>query len=460
MKHFLLLTYIAGFIFALSALWRSRTQQGATAWVVGLIFMPVLAIPLFIIFGRNKFFGYQVAKKKFDKRTQKEIADIDHYMSKLEIIEKKNLPIASLVRPSRQPGFTPMNEVKLLINGEETFASMLKELAAAKKYILFQFYIFRADKIGGQFADLLMKKAAEGVKVYFLCDKIGTSLKSDFIKKLESSGIEVLFFHSSKSWSDRLQINFRNHRKIVVVDGKSAFLGGFNIGDDYLGRWRDTHMRLRGPSVMAAQLSFVKDWHWATEKILDLEWRPVQYPGGSDALILHTGPADEIEVFHLTIVSMINSATKRVWITTPYFVPPESLLNALVLAQMRGLDVRLILPLKSDNVTIQFAMDVYIEKILKAGIKVFQYVPGILHEKAMLVDGLGMVGSANFDQRSLFLNFEIIAVSDDQTFVLEMEKMLEQDCVHSKLVTLDEVEHYSFLRKLRSRIINLLAPML
>ena len=453
--------YVMGIICSILALWRSRTPQGASAWVVGLISFPFISVPLFLIFGRNKFQGYVEERKEFDQSAKQEIEEISKIFSE-EITPPKNLELlAKVVNPNSQPAFLGHNQIALLVNGEETYESMLSEIENAKKYILLQVYIFRTDAIGKRFTDLLIKKSRQGVAVYFLCDKVGTRLKNTFVKELEKAGIAINLFTSWKNWDSYLQINFRNHRKLLVVDGKTAFVGGHNIGDDYLDRWRDTHVKITGPSALAAQLSFLKDWHWAKDIILDLDWDISRVEVGDPLMVLHSGPADDKETTLLAHLSLIKTAKKRIWLASPYFIPSEGLSNALNLAALQGIEVKILIPSYTDNLLVSYASEVYVEKLCQTGVKFYKYLPGFLHQKVILIDDeVAAVGSANLDPRSLFINFEITAFSSSEKFIREMEAMLNSDFINSKEITKQDLAQRTFGRKLLSRAANLVAPML
>ncbi len=459
--------YLIGIVCAGYALWRSRTPQGAAAWVVGLVSFPMVFVPFFMIFGRNKFEGYARRRKELDAHAQKEAAEAQALYNEQVDPLQSLVPLNAIAKRASQPGFTSGNKAKLLVNGDECYGALTTQIEKAQKYILFQFYIFRPDKTGKAFADLLIKKAKEGVRVHFLYDEIGTELPRKFVKRMTEAGVDVQSFHTRKNLKTRLQINFRNHRKVVVIDGKICFVGGFNIGDDYLGLypkigpWRDTHVMLEGPAALAAQLSFIKDWYWASEKIPDLDWKSDPNRDGDPALVLHTGPADDGEACMLAHTSLVNSAKKRVWIANPYLVPPEGFLNALIIAAISGVEVKLLVPSYTDNKLVMFAAENYQERMLNAGIEVYQYTPGFLHQKVMLIDdSAALVGSVNLDPRSFFINFEISALMTEQKLVRDVEKMLQADFSASHQLTLKEIKRRSKPRLFAARAVSLLSPML
>lgn len=462
----IIIFYILGFMCAASAILRARTPQGATAWVIGLLTLPFFTVPVFFIFGRSKFYGYTNRRRLLDNKVSRKLAEMQMAMRNSELTDNHLHPLMNSMTKLCSPGFTTHNKIDLLIDGQQTYASMLSALEEAKNYIIFQFYVFRADSTGKTFAELLMRKAREGVKVNFLYDEIGTEIPDKIISDMKNAGIDVCHFNSLRG-KGRFQINFRNHRKILIVDGKVAFVGGLNIGDDYLGLWpdlgpwRDTHIRMEGPSVITCQMTHAKDWYWCKQEDLKADWQIKTTQGEANILILPSGPADDKQSCLLAHIAMVNSATERLWIANPYLVPPESLLDAILLAGLRGVDVRFILPSYSDAWIVMIACEVYVSRLLKHGVKVYRYQDGFLHQKVMLVDNLfAVVGSANFDFRSMFINFEITVVGQETKFVNDVAQMLERDMLHSREVSLKEYEEMGLWKKITSRAANLFAPVL
>ena len=265
----------------------------------------------------------------------------------------------------------------------------------------------------------------------------------------------------------RLQVNFCNHRKILVVDGHTAYVGGHNVGNEYLGLdpelspWRDTHAEVCGPAALAVQLAFLEDWYWATERLPVLDWSvPLDPPGKVPVLVLPSGPADENETCSLFFLHAINSAQKRLWITSPYFVPDEAVVAALQLAAMRGVDVRIMLPAKADNRLVHLASFAYIPETRRVGIRLFRYRAGFLHQKVMLMDDVGTIGTANLDNRSFRLNFEIALVFADTGFAAEIADMLERDFARCDEIGKTDVSHLPLLTRIGASMARLLAPVL
>lgn len=458
--------YLAGILCAAAAILRARTPQGATAWVVGLLTMPFFTVPLFFIFGRSKFSGYAIKRKILDHKISKNLSFMQKDLIKDNVTPERIHPLMNSINILSNPGFTSHNTIELLINGEQTYASMFEALEKAERYILFQFYILRVDSTGKKFAEVLLRKASEGVKINFLYDEIGSKIPDSFIEKFKKAGIEICHFNSLIG-KGHFQINFRNHRKILIVDGRTAFVGGLNIGDDYLGLWpdlgpwRDSHLKLEGPAVLATQMIHAKDWYWCRQVDLEADWTIRKTSGKANVLILPSGPADERQACLLAHIAMVNSAQERLWIANPYLVPPESLLDAILLASLRGVDVRFLLPSYSDAWIVMIASEVYISRLLKHGVKVYRYKAGFLHQKVMLVDDLfAVVGSANFDFRSMFINFEITVIGQEKKFINDVKGMLLNDFEKSRLISLNEYKNLSLWQKISSRAANLFAPVL
>src|SRR3546814_47357 len=269
-----------------------------------------------------------------------------------------------------------------------------------------------------------MRRARGGRRIYMLYDEIGSyGLPNAFIAELRAAGAVVRPFGTTQGPVNRFQLNFRNHRKILVADGSLAFVGGLNFGDEYLGRsaamgpWRDTHLRIAGPVVQAIHLGFTEDWFWAAREVPELNWNPQAVEeDGLRVLALPTGPADVQDSCELFFLEALRSARRRIWIASPYFVPDEQIVSALELARLRGVEVRILLPEKPDQLLVYLASYGYYAMAERAGIEIYRYQPGFLHQKVLLVDDdIVSIGTANLDNRSFRLNFELsIVVSDSR----------------------------------------------
>ncbi len=460
---------LLGIIAAIHAVMNARTSQGAIAWAISLVTFPWLALALYAVFGRNKFNGYVLLRGSKD-------SDIRHYLERIRSdavakdLVREDQPVSqlALTRLAEMP-ITRYNKTRLLIDGRETFRSIFEGIESAEQYILVQFFIVKDDALGRELQSRLIQKAKANVRVYFLYDEIGShKLPQSYLRDMQIAGVVTSAFHSTRGKTNRFQLNFRNHRKIVVVDGKIAYLGGHNVGDEYMGRhpqfgpWRDTHVKVEGPVVQTIQFCFVEDWYWATKGTPELNWELNRATDGQeDALMIASGPADRLETCGLMFVQAINAASKRIWIASPYFVPDLQTLSALKLAVLRGVDVRIILPEKADHRTVYLASFTYYQNTLPLGIKLYRYTAGFMHQKVFLVDSsCAAVGTANLDNRSFRLNFEITLLNYDPGFIEEVDAMLTNDFSRSRPVTMEEYSQRSFFFKLAARSARLLAPIL
>ncbi len=479
---FIVVAHTLGFIFSIQAVMQTRTEQGAVAWVFALNTIPVVAVPAWFVFGNNKVEVYQNAKRvgmeevrPLAERLIKNLDEARANSTETESGETRGLSVnqREVLKRLQTIGSLPVtggNSAKLLIDGEATFEAILEAISGAEHYILVQFYIFREDGIGKRIRDSLVAKAREGVAVYLLLDSLGSiGLSDEFTESMVREGIEVEYFMEISGSANRFQLNFRNHRKIVVVDGKRGFLGGLNVGDEYLGKdpkltpWRDTHMEWRGPIVKCLQVPFAEDWHWATGELLDqLDWeiRPGDVAGEVEALCLATGPADPFETCAMGFLTLIDGARDRIWLATPYFVPDNKIVTALQLAAIRGVDVRVILPDLSDSRLVYLSSFSYLKELKDAGVKFYRFQKGFLHQKVMVVDdSLSAIGSANLDNRSFRLNFEVIGIVSDSAFNQEVSRMLEADLAQSKPTGSDALTEQPFWFRLGVRLSRMLAPI-
>lgn len=302
------------------------------------------------------------------------------------------------------------------------------------------------------------------MRVYVLFDSIGSlDLSRSYIDELTEAGVEIRSFLQHESWIDRFQLNFRNHRKLVIADGKVGWIGGLNIGDEYESDgWRDAHARIEGPAVLNLQLSFLEDWRWVTEDLPAVSWEP--HPVGNagvPVLVVPSGPADEFETASLMVQQFIHLAEERIWIASPYFVPDEGVMAALKLAALGGLDVRLLLPERSDSRLATLAAYRYMDTLSAAGVRIFRYQPGLMHAKVFLIDDRGAaVSTVNMDNRSFRLNFELTAMVADPAFAGQVERMFENDFASSREMVENEVADMPLWIRLASRGANLFAPAL
>ena len=469
--------YGLGLLSAVDAVMNTRTPQGATAWVFALATLPLVAIPLYFVFGRSKFEDYVEALEHFDAEVREGVEGARHGPLAPFLVE----PDEAADESEREAGemrafgalatvpFTSDNRVRLLVDGDETFEAVFAGIDAAERYVLAQFYIVHDDRIGAAFKDRLVAAARRGVDVRFLYDSVGSwRLPRSYKRELEEAGVGVCRFTGPRNWLKKLRLNFRNHRKIVVVDGTRAYVGGLNVGDEYLGRdpdighWRDTHLDVAGPMVQGLQLSFARDWFYGTrDRLPGLVWEPTASDDDQCGLVLASGPADELETCGLLYAHAIESAEERIWIATPYFVPDGRVLGALQLAALRGVDVRVLMPRESDSALFKYIPYAYLDEVTRAGVRTFLYEDGFMHQKVALVDrDFAAVGTANFDNRSFRLNFEVTAVVRDEGFCDDVAAMLERDLGRATEITDEDLDDKSFAFRFAANATRLLAPVL
>ena len=456
---------ILGIICAIDVVMKGRTTQGIIAWSICLISFPFLTVPFYLFFGGRKFHGYIKARRKGDSK----LKDTGSLMMKNlqeHIIEGICPWMTALENIAKLPT-TMGNSVQILINGEAKFKSLFAALEKAEKYILVQYYMVHDDSTGQQFKEILLRKSKEGLNIYFLYDSIGSyELSNSYLKELIAGGIHVSNFGSYRFVKNKFQLNFRNHRKAIVIDGHTAFCGGLNIGDEYMGLheyyspWRDTHLKISGPAALCVQLTFVEDWFFMENKSPEsLNWS-VEAVGEEQLLVLPTGPADELESCSHAFITACNTATERIWLSTPYFVPSPEVASALQAASLRGVEVKVLVPSKVDNKLVQLSASCFINDVSKYNVKFFRYNKGFLHQKAFIVDDkIAVIGTANLDNRSFSLNFEMMVYGFSKTFISEVEEMLSSDFQGLAQIPIDEFENKSFPRRLIAKICRLLSPL-
>lgn len=461
---------IMGVLLAFDAIMRGRTPQGTMAWALALVLMPVVAVPVYLLIGARRFDGYIRARRRgthvldsLAQRTNDEMQPFRVDRSAVEDPEQLAGAALSVTRLALTH-WTRGNKTKLLIDGDATFSAICDAISGATKSVCVQFYIVRDDEVGRLLHQSMIDASKRGVKVYFLVDALGSNeLSNAFMDELEEAGVEVASFRTTRGWNP-FRVNFRNHRKLVIVDGSCVFLGGSNVGREYLGldptigKWRDTHLRIDGPSALAAQLAFVEDWHWASGEIAALPWSATN-SGDERVLILPSGPSDALETCALLFHQVIQSAHHRLWIATAYFVPDDGIVAALQLAALRGVDTRIVIPDRSDNKLIELSAYSFYEDVMPAGVEVHRYLEAFLHHKVFLADDVVGIGTANFDNRSFRINFEITALVAGGPLVKEVERMFAKDLSLCHRASLAEYSSKPWLFRAISRTCRLMSPV-
>ena len=463
------LFYLLAIGSAVEAVMKARTAQGSIAWVVSLLTLPYLTVPLYLVFGRNRFDGYLRERQQVEAMAEARLRDARSDLFDFSASDTHAPFYRSLQRLARLPAVRG-NRVELLIDGAATFASIEAGLRAAQHHILFQFYIVRDDALGQRLGAILAERARAGVRVYIIYDEIGSAgfSRTGLYQDLRDAGVRLAAFNTTQGRRNRLQLNFRNHRKVVVVDSRHAWIGGHNVGVEYLGEnpqrgpWRDTHVRIHGPAVVGAELTFATDWLWARREQLDIDWNlERQASGECSVLLFPSAPASDFEEAGLMFHQVISQARDRIWIASPYFVPDRGIVAALQLAALRGVDVRVMIPDHPDGPIVGMANWSFTRELLPAGVSVYRYEPAFMHQKVFLLDReLAGVGTANFDNRSFRLNFEITAMVHDRTFCDEVESMLVDDFARSRKVTAQEIDAKPIGFSFAMAAARLVAPVL
>lgn len=474
MQTFYAVVTFLGYVLTLSLLpvvllTKKRQPVSTVAWVMAIVTMPYLGAFLFVAFGINR-----VNRRVRSRRAANQlISRILPVLSgrridddRLSRVQRDLLRVADRVSPTRA---TVDNRIQILTDARQTFDEIEAAIVAARSSIHLEYYIWQPDKLGTEIRDLLIAKAREGVKVRFLYDAIGSGrLTRKFLKPMRDAGIRVTTFVPGQSLRERWSFNLRSHRKIVIVDGQVGFTGGMNIGDEYLGRdpffgqWRDTHLRLQGPTVLQLQEVFAIDWHYATGEELSMsEFPEPQDLGSHSAQLIAGGPDAGEEAFHSLMFAAINRAERQLTLATSYFVPTPPLVSALEAAALRGIRTRVMLSGPKTYWATRHAARGYYDSLLQAGVEIYEYQVGQFHPKTLTVDGCwSMVGTANFDARSLYLNFEVGVVLYDTSLSEQLEHHFEQDIQNSWRVDPESWPRRSTWEHLKENFCVMFSPVL
>ena len=432
-----------------------KQPEKTIAWLLILTLLPPIGLILYIFLGRNW------KRNKLNDRINPKINDLISPILD-EYPEKQYVPLMELLAFNSDSHIFVNNDIKIYKDGVEKFKDLKEELLKAKHHIHLEYYIVNSDEIGNEIKDILIKKALEGVKVRFIIDKVGSSsLKRSYIKDLKKAGVSVVmysYFLAPLLKVINTQINYRNHRKIVVIDGQVGFLGGINIGDEYLGRnkkfgyWRDTHLMIKGDFVLALQAVFLDDFitiekannsYTFYDKEFD-KYFPENIVAKERVLmqLVKSGPDSTFPAIMQSVLKMIMTARENIYITTPYFVPPSSIIEALRIASLSGIDVKIIFPEKSDHFMVNKASKSYLAELMDCGIEVFFYdKSSFIHSKTMTIDGkICTLGTANMDIRSFELNYEINTVIYDKEITCKLDALFFEDLLKSRHFKIEEYE--------------------
>ncbi|PHV69886.1 cardiolipin synthase [Sporanaerobium hydrogeniformans] len=465
-------------LIALSFIFFSRKPPTTTwAWIMIMLFIPLFGFILYLFFGQDlrkrKTFSIKEEKDRFSALMERQNSSLLHYL------EAYDNPLIhhyeSLIRlnlSAHEAIYTEDNTIKILTDGKILFEDFFENIKNAKKYIHIESYIIRDDHLGQEFKRLLISKAQEGIEIFILYDDMGClTTPKKYFYELRQAGIKVACFFPSLIPFIKLRVNYRNHRKICVIDGSLAYLGGFNIGDEYLGLnkklgyWRDTHLKITGSSVRFINLQFLLDRRFAINENLALDhYIPLdthRQQGTVGIQIVSSGPDSRYSSVRNGYIQMIHAAKKSVFIQTPYFIPDEAVLTALKLAALSGIDVRIMIPNKPDHMIVYWATYAHIGEVLSCGVRCYTYEKGFLHAKTIIVDNtIASVGTANFDVRSFKLNFEINAFIYDFETANELTNVFLEDLKDCKEITPKLYSQRPALVHFKESISRLLSPIL
>ena len=454
------------------------------AYLLLVIFLPVVGVLFYFSFGINYRKRRVYSKKLIEDDTLRNevirevITETERNLANnmTHIGEAKAL-VRLLLKDSISP-LTTGNRVKLLLNGEQKFPEVFRALEAAKHHIHIEYYIFENDVIGNKVKDILLRKAAEGVKIRLIYDAFGSrSIRTKFVADLRKAGVEAFPFNRIRIIPLANRLNYRNHRKIIVVDGHVGFLGGINISDRYINDgkkrpggsrdlyWRDTHLRIDGPGVQYLQYLFFCDFNFCAGQKLqpgDVYFNPAKRRDGNESVqIAASGPDSPTSTIMLSMLKAINLAEKEILITTPYFIPGETILNALKVAALGGVSVKILAPGISDSKLVNAAAWSYFDDLLKSGVEIFFYLKGFIHVKTMVVDDyISIVGTANMDYRSFDLNFEVNAVVYGTELAAELRNVFFNDLKDAEQIRPEVWTRRPLLKQLPEKVARLLSPLL
>ena len=475
---YIVLVFLHLFVIFGVLLLEDRHPTSTLAWLLFLIFVPGFGLFTYILFGPTRMKFIQKKAQLAYETVAISLAKYNISTNINHLYENNKLPYRTyaIIKLAEQVDSLPAcsgNTCEILLNGAKTYEEINKAIHSAKHHIHIEFYIIQPDEIGIALRDLLCKKQSQGVEVRVLYDAIGSSaLKSSFWQPLRKLGGHAYAFKPAiMSFGKRNdRIDFRNHRKIVIIDSQVCFTGGINVGKEHLGlspsygHWRDTHIKISGPAALCMQQTFVESWFMTTKEVLDHQrYFPTtqQHHGNAIVDIAPSGPNSRWSTIFRIYFQAIAFAEKRVWITSPYFIPDTTIKEVIITAALRGIDVRILLPKKSDNVFIGAATRSYYRELLQAGVKIYEYEKGYIHAKTLVIDDwMGTIGSTNMDIRSFKLNFEINAFVYQKKFVQELAQQFCCDLEEAHRISLHDYQHKPYLSRILYSIARLFSPLL
>jgi len=462
----------------LRIIYDTRSVTKTMAYLLFVIFFPVIGMVFYFSFGINyrkrKLYNSKLlADEQLLSGLREHISSYaDESLRQSAGVLQHNRELASFLTRDLHSQLTGHNHVKVLLNGEEKFPEMLKAISEARHHIHIEYYIYENDAIGEQLAELLMRKAREGVAVRFIYDDFGSRrIRKKLVPKLKAAGVQAFPFHKVLILLLANRLNYRNHRKVVIVDGQTAFTGGINVSDKYINTpdsplyWRDTHLRIDGPGVYYLQYLFLCDWRFCSGEALaadEMLFMPPSLEANNTLVqIAASGPDSNQPSILYSLLQAVYLAEKEILITTPYFIPGESMLEALSIAALSGLQVKLLVPGISDSKLVNAAARSYYGDLLDAGVEIYLYKKGFIHAKTMVTDGkLAVIGSANMDYRSFELNFEVNAFVYDTAIAASLRETFFADLQHATRIDPASWAQRALYREIVEKIARLVSPLL
>ena len=451
----------------LIVLLENRNPLKTIPWVIVLIFIPGVGLIVYYFFGRSNR-RLRIVSRRMYKRFRKQIR-AEYQPQDVSAIPTVYHPLARLLNNSNYSAIFTGSQLTIFTEGKDKFESLLNDIATARHHIHLQYYIFEDDLTGSQVKTALIKKAEEGVKIRVLYDDVGNwSAKRRFYREMKAKGIEVYSILRVVFPILTSKVNYRNHRKVVVIDGQIGYMGGMNIADRYvkgnkIGPWRDTHFKITGPGVYGLQSSFTLDWYAVSNQLIKGEeyYPDLQKYTDTKMQIVMSGPTGRWHTLMQAYIFCIANAKKYIYIQTPYFLPTEALNQTLQMAALGGIDVRVMIPKNSDTKSAQKATYSYVDKMLRSGVKVYLYKKGFLHSKLLLIDDqVSCFGSSNFDFRSFEHNYEINAFVYQKEFAQKMKAMFMLDTNDCELITYPAWRKRPIASRLAESFMRLFAPLL
>jgi cardiolipin synthase len=468
---FLIVYYVFISIVIIAIILDNKKPEKSFAFIFLILLVPIAGVIIYLLFGAQYQKKKLLTKKRyFDKTYLNQITQLSK-QPKDNLVLSAYSKLPKLFYNIEEVNFSLNNHIEILNNGEEKFPVLLKELSNSRESIHLDYYIIKDDEIGTKILDLLCKKAREGVKVKLIYDDVGSSISRKSLRNLRESGVEAYAYMPVLFSRLAYKANYRNHRKIVVIDNEIGFVGGINIKDKYINSgnhslyWRDTHLLIKGESVIELQYVFVSDWYFVSGQKMDLnELRFLnrnQIQTQIPTSILGSEYGTKNQTIMEAYFGMITSARREILITSPYFIPDESLLNALKITSKSGVSIKIIIPEKPDIKTAYFASQTYLKGLIQSGVEIYYYTRGMMHSKTMIIDAtVCTVGSTNFDQRSFSLNAEVNAFIIDETIAGELKNHFEEDLKDCYKLQLEELINRPWYLKVACSISRLIAPML